>query len=321
MIAFKIYFTKFNSTSTQHAAINYSCICSHKSPIPNNGSLFGFYNMFESDADNFNRITQEQIKFIDASNLPFKSISYTYFGPRANTYLVPSHKPYWTRSEKSNLTGNEGVTLQTLYEHCLDHQNDQVIYFHSKGTYHNNHENDILRQNLMKALSACYSTKALHTNDICGLRMSPLPYSQYSGNMWLASCQYIVKLIPPSKFEAAMNAVSIPSCPDWISGQNRYAYEHWVVSHPSVTASDVLPSSEPYAWAYKNLPNPVAWIPHLSTFPRPDLSLQLPHAEVVHCSFRSRRTKQYEFLYGRQVNLPCASLGCHHLTVQMMAKF
>jgi hypothetical protein len=176
--------------------LNYSCVCSDKQPTPTNGSLFGFYNSFEADADTFHRITKEQIDFIDASHLPFKSISYTYFGQHFATYKI--QRPYyWTRSKHSNLTGNEGVTLQALYDHCLANQNDQVMYFHSKGTYHVRDENDLLRQNLMKALVACYEANALLTHDTCGLRISPAPFPQYSGNMWLASCRYIARYSVP----------------------------------------------------------------------------------------------------------------------------
>lgn len=316
-----LFFMNFNTISlVRQPALNYSCVCSLKHPTPNNGSLIGFYNMFEGDTEPFQRITQEQIDFIDASNLPFKSISYTYFGAHAATYRVPSQKPYWTRSERSNATGNEGVTLQALYEHCLNHQDDQVMYFHSKGSYHTHHRNDLLRQNLMKALVACFDTSALLTHDMCGLRISPAPHPQYSGNMWHASCRYIAKLLPPETFEAAMNDIPTPSCPDWAVAQNRFAYEHWAVSHPSLTASDVLPSDQPYVWAYNNLPDPASWTPQLSTFPRPELasSFYFENTDVMHCSFKSHRVRQYELLYGKQAELPCSSMACHHMTVRML---
>lgn len=67
--------------------------------------------------------------------------------------------------------------------------------------------------------------------------------------MWLASCRYVAKLLPPPQFQKGMDtywgrlgfAISGPPAMQgtpWV-GTGRYAMEHWVHSHPLVRPCDV----------------------------------------------------------------------------------
>ena len=43
--------------------------------------------------------------------------------------------------------------------------------------------------------------------DICGMRFSPTPHAHLPGNMFLARCGYISRLLPPEGFRRKMDAL------------------------------------------------------------------------------------------------------------------
>ena len=144
----------------------------------------GFFNMFEGENDVFNRIVAEQLTSIDKSGVLNKIdfISYVYFGPNYLSFVMPSHSKKYVKSPVSNAAGNEIDTLELLHGHCIQHRKDHVFYLHTKGSYHPRDSNERLRQNLMKALLFCVDEDdALGDGDVCGLRVSPVPYPQISG--------------------------------------------------------------------------------------------------------------------------------------------
>ena len=59
----------------------------------------------------------------------------------------------------------------------------------------------------MGALSKECAMMPEDTCNVCSSRFSPVPHPHTSGNMWLARCDYIKKLIDPLIFEAAMNSL------------------------------------------------------------------------------------------------------------------
>ena len=152
----------------------------------NEGRIVGFFHLFEKNSDVFSRIVNEQVTYVNDSgvldNIAF--ISYVYFGTNHVSFRIPSPSKKYIKSPKSNVSGNELDTLQLLYEHCVQHPHDRVFYLHTKGSYHPHHANDVLRQNLMKAVLSCIKTfgdEGQGDTDVCGLRASPVPYPQLSG--------------------------------------------------------------------------------------------------------------------------------------------
>ena len=102
--------------------------------------------------------------------------------------------------------------------------------------------------------------------DTCSLLMQPLPSCHYPGNMWVASCRYIVNLLPPLGFERIMdrNVVNrfkqfrdtqgtlqtffFPQMPHMM-GRKRFASEHWLGSHPLLlNPCHVTPIANLSAW-------------------------------------------------------------------------
>ena len=305
------------------------CHCnSVEKPYNQSKNIVGFYNVFNKKEDRFKRILAEQINLLESTGLveASKAIHVVYIGKEPSAFRVPSFSSKFVVSSRS-LSGSEQFTLQLLYDHCVDNVRDVVFYIHSKGTFHPTDENEILRRNLMKAIAACWKLNGMAYSDVCGLRASPLPHPHYSGNMWLARCDYVAKLHPPATFTQAMAAATndvrnLRGCMPAIIGSGRFAQEHWVLSHPSVVASDVLPlPSSPaaplYTWAYHDLPDPQSWTPDLRTFPRPGLPVSPFLAKGfllsrLACSSESHRLFEYRALYGAgaTAGLPCASMYC-----------
>lgn len=148
--------------------------------------------------------------------------------------------------------GDESQTLGLLCQHCVENPSDTVVYLHSKGSFHAKEENNRLRR---FSTRGALSEECAHVPDqcnICSSRFSPLPYPHTSGNMWVAKCVYVRKLINPNEFQQKMddiykNGDSIKGiAPEVVEkihpssfGLDRFAAEHWINSHPSSVPCDL----------------------------------------------------------------------------------
>jgi len=104
--------------------------------------------------------------------------------------------------------------------------------------------------------------------DVCSARFSPLPHFHSPGNMWRARCSYVNRLLNPDGFEQSMANASGFTANGARDGTGRYAYEHWVTSHPDLVPCDVY-QNKAYTWNYDGLPDPSnSWIPNISLAPR-----------------------------------------------------
>lgn len=97
--------------------------------------------------------------------------------------------------------------------------------------------------------------------DVCLAQFSIFPFHSTIGNMFVAKCNYVVKLIPPKHFEQIKDQVMAKAWnmtweelglakprrsiewqfhrESWV-GVKRFAMEHWMYSHPSVRPCDVF---------------------------------------------------------------------------------
>jgi hypothetical protein len=182
--------------------------------------------------------------------------------------------------------GDEVLLLQPLHEYCVKNPLDRVIYIHSKGTSTRTASNDVLRNVLMKAVMSteCVDMPATNngTCNACSTQLEVFPGVHYPGNMWVAECAYVKKLIPPKDFEKAKQKIMNDVLPattkiigkyEWYTvtldngtstfkfegkelkrikrkphliGVGRYAMEHWLGSHPDFKPCDVFsPSNNP----------------------------------------------------------------------------
>ena len=218
--------------------------------------------------------------------------------------------------------GDEGLTLESVYDYCGEHPKAQVTYLHNKGSFHPSPHNTAMRRLLTKGVFSD-ECQAMPTGEctVCASRFSPLPHTHMSGNMWTADCSYIQKLIRPSEFASRMDAMvehslalndeSIFPKPGrkylerpYDYGLNRFSFEYWVGSHPALKPCDVYPNSE-YAYGFANLDASEAaisakesgWKPILRKVP------WIPLERFWHWSFNEwfcgrGRLAQYKFLYG-----------------------
>lgn len=100
--------------------------------------------------------------------------------------------------------------------------------------------------------------------DICSAQLSLIPVPHTSGNMFVAECDYIVKLIPPEKFtlrkkdlvaklwNTSWEDLGMPPYANLekrnrrqiyrklMVGLGRYAMEQWPHSHPTVRPCEVF---------------------------------------------------------------------------------
>ena len=221
-----------------------------------------YYNLFvanQGDSDRVSKIFSEQYEqLLPRHRMYINSIGYPLELPNSTTLL------------ELRESGDEKDTLHSLWEYCTIKPASKVVYLHSKGSFHANPENELFRRFLTYgALSEeCLSLPA--ACNVCASRASPVPHPHVPGNMFLARCEYIRKLIDPLLFEAKMRTVT--TMPKRLHsachGLGRYAAEHWVLSHPSAMPCDLSKDSS-YVWSYDNIPMGM-WNKELAMMPRFD---------------------------------------------------
>ena len=230
-----------------------------------------FYNIFISpdDVNSSLAIVQEQLDYRDAHpNLADVMLYYAKIGAQ-NVQLPRRCDPCEELTSVKH--GSELTTIQFLYEFCRDQPlSGRVIYIHDKGSFTNTPRNKKLRVTLTRGAFSEECTEMPSDNDdtedkcdICSAQFSVVPVPHTIGNMFVADCDYIVKLMPPAKYIKAKEALAIkfwnstweslglPPYPNLDKKQEqlyrkgsmgigRFAMEHWAYSHPSVRPCDVF---------------------------------------------------------------------------------
>ena len=200
-------------------------------------------------------IVYEQLAQWQASRHANVTLYYTHLGDTTIPFPCPGHSHCELLHQ--NLTGWEGDTLAKISEYCQEHPDHNVIYLHSKGSFHPHEDNNRLRKILTKsALSdQCHQGLSNTQCNACSARFSPLPHWHTPGNMWTAKCSYVEKLYPIRDFEARVTEIVVQQfgpewktkVPDWSVGAGRFANEHWVNTHHQVYPCDVYPDIQ---WFY-----------------------------------------------------------------------
>lgn len=158
--------------------------------------------------------------------------------------------------------GSELHTLQHMYTYCTKHPNHKVVYMHNKGSFTMTLRNDRLRWHLTKSLFLADCIENLGNFTTCSAKFSVSPFMSYIGNMFVARCSYINKLIPPMEFPAALERVvkslnTSNNETDYLTyggkdfaitreswlGLGRFASEHWIASHPDIQPAQVYPTN------------------------------------------------------------------------------
>ena len=155
-----------------------------------------FYNLYtkdESDVERVRNITAEQFSFM----LPEEHdrVFVTTIGVPQVDLPIPNAEIIQHQPE-----GREDLTLHALWEYCRSHpyHSTKVVYLHSKGWFHNTKRNANLRNFITGGALSKECANLPDQCDVCSIRMSPIPHPHTSGNMWLARCDYVAKLVDPS---------------------------------------------------------------------------------------------------------------------------
>jgi hypothetical protein len=255
-------------------------------------SLTVFYHVFQSGISGGQElsasIVREQLSMAKASSAfgTVKRFNYVFVGP--NISSVPALLNCSTCHQlEHKAAGNEVITLQHLFDHCAQNPTGRVLYMHNKGSFHNTPANVVFRRFLTKGVwsDACQNMPLACS--ACASRFSPLPHHHYPGNMWVARCEYVSRLIPPLEMEAAMERVATTrAAVHWrdlvgqsaLVGRGRFSLEHWLSSHPSLVPCDVYDRTD-YFWG-KTMPRKWRdpggaedWTPKLHVFPRQGMPL------------------------------------------------
>lgn len=235
-----------------------------------------FYNLYVGRDDHklqyALRLVNRQIQLL-RSTAKWHSVPlfYTHIGnPKANfNFDSNAHLLKYTPA------ADESATLDELHSYCQENTNALVLYIHSKGTFHPSYANDIYRTFNMRGATSPECVNALtrdmdedgNNNDsntaaqfnVCGSRFSAFPHYHFPGNMFLAKCSYVQRLVRPSELPQKMKEIvqemkiNTTESDAWMYGIDRFAYEHWIGSHPGVKPCDIYPDDS-YKFGYDNLP-------------------------------------------------------------------
>ena len=260
-----------------------------------------FYNVFTSSQDKL-----EYVKSIVKEQMDMALPRHQFFVRSIGHSFEINN----TSTIRHDETGNEIETLELVWEHCNEHPQDTIVYLHSKGSFHSWEGNDKLRRFLTRGALSEECANLPDTCNVCASRMSPLPHPHTPGNMWLAKCEYVRRLIRPSNFEMTMLAhkEKIHKKPNRCAaciGLKRFAAEHWIYSHPSVMPCD-LSNDEKFIWSYHNVPN-VDF--EIDLKPAPRFELEAYGEGCVWGQYIDYRLLEYRDLFGEDIEIPLGWFG------------
>jgi hypothetical protein len=185
-------------------------------PINDNDETVLFYNVYIpiNGTDRALKIVQDQLLFRQQSNLTNETLYYTVIAPFNASYYaqliaeLPGCQPCTCLQHVDS--GNEELTLTSLHEHCSSNPRNRVLYFHSKGTFTANENNDHLRNLLMPAIFSDQCNHVAATElpqcNVCSAHFSVYPIHT-PGNFFVAQCSYIQKLLPPLEYQQAKESL------------------------------------------------------------------------------------------------------------------
>lgn len=232
-----------------------------------------FYNIYipPNNINNGLRIVSEQLQMrSESSSVARVPLYYTLIGAIQETSLPKCENCHQIQAVEE---GDEVLTLQAMWEYCNSTIHSEiseasvtprVVYIHTKGSYTPSQNNEVLRRALSKAAFSSECTERRNSSadecDVCSAHFSLLPFPHVVGNIFVADCTYVSRLIPPKDFPLAKRklherVLSASNSelgyhepadlrwqlehPSWV-GLDRYAMEHWIHSHPSVRPCDVF---------------------------------------------------------------------------------
>jgi hypothetical protein len=218
--------------------------------------VVAFYNIYLSG--HYMDIVHEQVSTIKGNGLidRLDRVYYATIGQNGSSYAI--EEPKFVHVAHHGDEGEEIQTLSLLYQFCHANPNSKVLYFHDKGSLHNTTYNENFRHmlNCYVLNSNCLAT--LDTHDVCGWRISPVPFIHYSGNFWWARCSYVNTLVDPLLPKVNETYIALAETLNGCVGvKGRYFAETWIGTAPRIYPADCMNSSienDYVAYTYKMPP-------------------------------------------------------------------
>lgn len=287
----------------------------HQAISSGNDTMAIFFNAFVpprgvgAGPEHATEIIQEQLgQRNESSAMRNVPVYYTLIGENvsdSNIFTPNCHMLQYATS------GNEELTLGSLYEFCIRNPSARVTYIHDKGSFSKRPSNTKRRRFVTKAVfsNACATMPAEMCN-ICSLEFSVLPTHHAPGNMWTADCSYIQKLLPPRQFASKMREMyaSLETCesnltcaiqpnstwPDNFLGLGRHAMEVWAYSHPQVRPCVTMEE------AYVGQPSLEDFKPRLIRAPKDNKIRGIGKMTAMPWFQMEGRLYQYDYIYGEK---------------------
>ena len=214
--------------------------------------ITAFYHIY-TGSGHHERVVQEQINHMKKSGLlpHLSTIYYTIVGNK--DYTIPDKK--FKKSQYLD-RGSESHTHSRIYQFCRENPSQKILYFHTKGILEVKiqpvYEKHRQALNAFTLNTACIST--LDEFDVCGWRLSPLPFVHYSGNFWWARCSYINTLIDPALLysRSLLQTISLRAFEPTVKkhaagclGFEDFFSESWIGSAPRLNGADCLGDISP----------------------------------------------------------------------------
>ena len=198
------------------------------------------------------------------------------------------------------------VYISFIWNYCKNNHESKVGYIHSKGSFHENPDNEVLRPFLTRGVFSDECASLPAECNVCSSHFSTLPHMHTPGNMWLGRCSYISKLLEPLEFQQKMDSLikryKIGQTESSV-GAGRWAFEHWIHSHPDVKPCDLYDGRGSMA-GYQHLETSRTWPIDLQLAPRKDVEFFMkghyqPRKNLIGWGLDiSSHIAEWNFIYG-----------------------
>jgi hypothetical protein len=280
-----------SASSNESTQIGSNTSLTKNENIPVFYTLFVDQNANETEVKRVEAIVFEQLANLKPIHHPVFIHSIGKTLPIPNTTLLHHHE-----------SANEEVTLLSLWRYCQNNTHSKVVYLHAKGSFHPSRQNERLRQFLTAGALSDECASLPQSCNVCSSRFSPFPHPHTPGNMWLAQCDYVSKLINPMKIEDRMlevpNIINRPkNLHDSVFGIGRFASEHYIHSHWRVQPCDLYPQKT-YIHGYNGIPaNPEEFHFELEMAPRFTFQTYKKFDYKGNITNLAHRLDEYQILY------------------------
>jgi hypothetical protein len=126
--------------------------------------------------------------------------------------------------DRSILTDFEFSTLELIRRYCIDNEDANILYIHTKGAANTNVCIDEWRQYMLhfNLSNVCNIESVLKSSSACGVDLVDEPVPHFSGNFWWATARHINSLKHPRDVDGVFSERH--KCEFWICSNSNGKY-------------------------------------------------------------------------------------------------